>query len=489
MLKTFIALIITLSLPRAFAESFSMRSCMLLPITDTAGNSLGYKVFEGLEEDIKDRGWCDYKPSSEVIGIFSKYRERLPEYLKDENVLKTVAERLKVGTIIRVNLEYEIDKVQVELTVIGENGSDVYMSEKTLLTEMSPDLIITTVNNWLDLYEATIPYDGKVLGVLGDQITFSLPSSKRVIIGQDLSIKRFVNKKQHPLLKKIVEWDSILLAKAKAFNISKGQGLATIKVYTSSKKVVTGDWVRFEAPTRESSITDEKIKELEENSYGKLGELTLAVGLSSQNVSTSSTNGSLKFGGLLYGIHAEAEAWITRNYFAIGEFSRNLGSLSNESGSAESDSPAQNSGTLKIGGGYKYLPLGFFYGPQVNLYAGWANYSYEMDKTTDDGIGTNSFTGILVGAGGSVPVKRELRIFGSGEIIPFGEFDDESNIYGNQKSVSSLNLKIGMHYYYRPNIKIMGMFNAINNSAKTNGSNSEVTYRDTALKFGGVFSF
>ena len=192
---------------------------------------------------------------------------------------------------------------------------------------------------------------------------------------------------------------------------------------------------------------------------------------------------------MLYGIHAEAEAWITRNYFAIGEFSRNLGTLTKNSGNADSDSAGQNSGTLKIGAGYKYLPLGFFYGPQVNLYGGWVNYSYEIEKSRADGLGTNSFSGLFIGAGGSIPVKRELRVFGSGEIIPFGEFDDESNIYGGQKSVSSLNLKIGVHYYYTPVIKLVGMFNAINNSAKTGGSNSEVTYRDTALKFGGVFSY
>lgn len=489
MQKISFSLILLLSFTGAYAESFSMRSCMLLPITDTAGNSLGYKVFEGLEEDLKERGWCEYKPSSEVIGIFSKYRERLPEYLKDENVLKTVADRLKVGTIIRVNLEYEIDKVQVELDIIGENGSDIYMSEKTILNEIRPELILTTVNNWLELYESTIPYDGKVLGVLGDQITFSIPASKRVIIGQDLSIKRLVGKKQHPLLKKIVEWDSNLLAKAKAFNVSKGQGLATIKVYTSSKKVMTGDWVRFEAQTQESALTDERVRELEEDSFGKLGELTLAIGFTSQNLSTNSDNGSLRYGGLLYGIHAEVEAWITRNYFAIGEFSRNLGTLDNDAGDPDLSTSGQNSGTFKVGAGYKYLPLGFFYGPQVNLYGGWVNYSYEMDKSRDDGLGTNSFTGIFVGAGGSIPVKRELRIFGSGEIIPFGEFDDESNIYGSQKSVSSLNLKIGLHYFYKPNIKLLTMFNAVNNSARTGGGNSEVTYRDTALKFGGVFSF
>ena len=35
------------------AETFSMRDCMLLPITDSAGNALGFKVYEALEAHLK----------------------------------------------------------------------------------------------------------------------------------------------------------------------------------------------------------------------------------------------------------------------------------------------------------------------------------------------------------------------------------------------------------------------------------------------------
>ena len=155
--KIFIFLMLTFFSSTSFAENFSMRRCMLLPITDTAGNSLGYKVFERVEKKLKSAGWCDYVSSSEVIGIFSKYREKLSQYLKDENVLKTVARRLKVGTIFRVSLEYDIDKVNVQFDVIGENGTDIYMSEKTIINEVHVDPVMTTVSNWLDIFETSIP--------------------------------------------------------------------------------------------------------------------------------------------------------------------------------------------------------------------------------------------------------------------------------------------------------------------------------------------
>ncbi len=472
-----------------FAETYSMRSCMLLPITDTAGNSLGYKVFEQLEEDIKERGWCDYKPSSEIIGIFSKYRERLPEYLKDEGVLKTVAERLRVGTIVRVSLEYEIDQIRIQMDIIGENGSDIYMSEKTLLNSVDVDLVVSTVRNWLELYEDSIPYDGKVVGVLGDQVTFTIPPARRLLLGQELSIKRFIRKKQHPLLKKIVEWDSSLLAKTNVSSLSKGQGLATVKLYTSKKKLSPGDWVTFEKPTRDNRFSDKKIKEFENNRFGKLGELSVALGLTSHKVATSSRNGGIKGSGPLFGVHVEGEAWVTRNYFAMGAFSRSFGNLGVEGGAADQDSSGQTTGAFRIGGGYKYLPLGFFYGPQINFYGGWAHYSYELDESSDDGFGSSSFSGIFLGVGGSLPVKRQLRLLGSIEIMPFGEFGDDSDIFGRQKSFSSFNLKLGAHYQYTPTVKVLIMINALNNSAQTRGDNSKISFRDNSLRLGGVFSF
>ncbi len=180
MKKILFFLVFVASLARA--ESYSMRDCMLLPITDTAGNSLGYTVFEKVERQLKEQGWCEYKSSSEVIEIFSKYRDRLPEYLKNENVLKTVADRLQVGTLIRVEIKYEVDKLEVSLDIIGENGKDIYMSEKTIINSMDADLATNTINNWLELYEATIPYDGKVIGVLGDQVTFVVSKNKTLNI-------------------------------------------------------------------------------------------------------------------------------------------------------------------------------------------------------------------------------------------------------------------------------------------------------------------
>lgn len=488
-MKFLIFLSILFSSMNTHAEQNSMRRCMILPISDTAGNSFGFKVYEDLEKYIKTTKWCDYASSSGVIEIFSKYRDKLPEFLSDPKVLRTVSDRLRVGTIIRVGLKYDVDKLKLSLDVIGENGSDIYFSEKIILNKIDAYETNTTLVNWLDLYETTIPYHGKVVGVLGDQITFSFAKNKRVAIGQAYRLKRFLKKKRHPLLKKVVEWETEVIAKGKVFNLSRGQALGIIKIYTSNKKVSSGDWVYLEKYDPRKDMNNKNFTKFEEHKFGRLGDFSIAFSTSSSSASTTASSGNNKMDGIIYGISGEVETWITRNYFVTGEFSRKVGTLSKTSGSPASSTTGQSAGVLKIAGGYKYLPMGFFYGPQINLYTGWVNYTYQLDTSAVDGFGTNSISGFLLGVGGNIPLKKGIRIYGSGEILPFGDFEEDDNIFGSTKSISSLVLEIGASYQWSSTVKILGGFEITNNSVKMSGSNSALKYNDTSLKLGGLFGF
>lgn len=486
-LLIFISLVLFTNL--GFTQTNSMRRCMILPITDSLGDSVGFKLYENVERYLKESKWCEYVSSAEIIGIFSKYRDQLDTYLQDEKVIKTVADRLRVGSIFRIDIGYDVDKMNLSLDVVGENGTDLYFSEKAVLNKIDLLQASTTIKNWLELYETNIPYDGKILGVLGDQITFSYAKSKVLSIGQDFKVKRFMNKKKHPLLKKIVEWDSEVIAKGKVFNLSRGQALGVIKVYTSNKKLKPGDWIRLEKPNPAKTNVDKNFSAYEKQKFGRLGEISLALSLSSHTVTTSAASGSNKMNGITYGINAEVETWITRNYLVMGEFSQSFGSLNKRSGSPSSSSTGQNMGTLKLAGGYKYLPMGFFYGPQVNIYAGYARYTYSLDTSAADGFGENSFSGLMLGLGGNIPIKKGIRFFASGEIMPFSSFNDTSSIFGSTKSQSSMELKVGANYIWAPNLKIRASFNVINNTAKFSGANSELSYSDTALRLGGTFTF
>lgn len=473
----------------ARADKYSMRRCALLPVTDTAGNALGFKVYERLEKHLKDAKWCDYVSSAELIEVFSKYRDGLEAHLKEPKVLATVAERLKAGSLIRLDLDYEVNQARMSMEVVGENGKDVYFSEKAVVDTENPMAVAQTAKNWLELYETSIPYDGKVLGVLGDQITFRHPRKMDVSVNQNFRIRRLEGKSKHPLLKKVVEWDTESVARGRIFNVNGGQALGNIKVYERDTKIKPGDWVVLEefAPSQDiAKVTKDQAKA---HQFGKLGFATLYLNLGFGSVGTN-TGESKKAGGLSYGFSGEVEAWITRKWFATGELGRRLATYDEESGSLALDSADVVAGVYKLGGGYKYLPLGYFYGPQINLLAGFANYTYNVEESAADGFGQNSISGVYLGVGGNMPLKKGVRVFGQAEFMPFSEFNEEDDIYGSEKSSSSLVFKGGLKYQYSPLISLDAALEIVNNSAKFDGGDvSQVSYKDNILKLGASFIF
>ena len=278
------------------------------------------------------------------------------------------------------------------------------------------------------------------------------------------------------------------MAEGSVFNISDNQALGMIKVYKDDEKLSPGDWVRLEE-FRSDEIKEADIKKSEEEKLGSLGLLSVALFGSSSSIDTVTPTGSNRWSGRLYGIDLRGEAWITRQYFAALEIMRSLGSLNKASGSPAKKNPNANNGAFKLTGGYKYLPIGFFYGPQIDIYAGYANKTFDVDLSAADGIGQNSFSGLLFGVGANIPINREFRFFTNADFMPFPTFNDEDKIYGSAKSASSLDLEIGVKYQYTVRMTLDASLEARSSKAKFGSGFKEVSYKDNVLKLGATFNF
>lgn len=483
-----IFLLILLIPLQSFAQS-SMRRCTLLPITDSVGGAIAFKVFEKVEIELKKSNWCTYVSNSGLIQIFSRYRENLAQYLKQKEVLKTVAEKLQVGSIIRVALVNEIKGVEIQLEVHGEDGEDLYFSEKTLVDTDDIDTISQNVTNWLETYSKTIPYDAKINGILGDQITLDVGKGYPIQVGQSYIVKRPVSKKKHPLLKKIVDWDTEVLAEGKVFNISDNQALGMVKVYKSDKKLVAGDWVRLE-PYVPDTITEKDLADKKDEEPGTLGIVSVALFGSSSSVDTVTPTGSKRTSGKLFGFNFRGEGWITRQYFAGLEIARSVGKLSEVSGSPDKSPVNAQFSVFKLTGGYKYLPIGFFYGPQIDIYGGYANYTFDLDYSAADGYGKGTISGILLGVAANIPINRDYRFMVQADFLPFPIYEDSDGIYDGATSVSALDLEVGVKYQYTPRMTLDGSIETFAAKAKFSEGFKEISYHDNLkLKVGASFNF
>lgn len=487
MMKKFLIAACLIFSANTFATE-SMRNCMLLPITDGVDNKLGFKVFEEIENYIKDGTWCTYKSNSELINILGQYSKNLEGHLNNKDVLKVIADKTKAGTMIRIALVLGANTADVKVEIIGENGEDRYFKEQTQLKNTDPMVIAQTVKNWLDVYEKTIPYNGRVKGVLGDQFTIDIGKKSQIHNGSDIVIERPTTKRQHPLLKEVIDYQTEKIADARVFDVSDNQAQAKIISYEGNKKLRIEDWVKVRSVESRKVIEQVAYGEKDDNEFGKLGSLGIFLNVGSGSV-TQSGAAEKSMDGMLIGGDLEAELWATRNYWVGLDFGKKFGSYKKNVGTFSSDSNSTDNTAVRFKAGYKYLPLGFFYGPQVDIYGGYGSYTYGINTNTTDGLTEFNFSGLLLGVRGSIPILEGTRMYLLIDFLLTSSYKEKVVTFGPDDSSSNYRLEVGGQYAYETNITLSGGVQILSNKASFKGATKEEQFKDTSVKVGAIFTF
>lgn len=487
-MKKIFILLASIITANSFAAE-SMRNCMLLPITDGLDNKAGFKVFEDIEAYIKDSSWCTYKSNSELINVLSQYSKNLEEHMNNKDVLKVIADKTKAGTLIKINLQMVAGTTDVKVEIIGENGEDRFFKEKTQLRSNDNGLISQTIKNWLDIYEKTIPYAGRVKGVLGDQFTIDIGKKSNIYNGSEIIIERPIGKRQHPLLKEVVDYQTEKIAEAKIFDVSDSQAQAKIINYEVGKKLKLEDWVKVKATESRKAVEQISYSDKDKEDFGKLGTLGIFVSMGSGNIFQGGTSDRSKV-GFLYGADLEAEMWVTRSYWAGLDFGMKLGSYHNDqAGNYTQNSYGTTNTTLRVKFGYKYLPMGFFYGPQLDVYIGYGNYSYGIETNLNDSLTEFTFSGVLLGVRGSIPIQEKIRLYLNFDFLLTSAYKEKVVALGVDESSSHYRFEVGSQYTWAPNLTFVAGVSAVSNKASFSGSIKEEQFKDVSAKLGTIFTF
>jgi hypothetical protein len=467
----------------------SMRNCMLLPVTDSGDSKIGFKVFEEIENYIKDSSWCTYKSNSELINILGQYSKNLESHLTNKDVLKVIADKTKAGTLIRINLQTGAQAADLTVEIIGENGEDRYFKESVQLKNNDVTLISQTIKNWLDVYEKTIPYDGRVKGILGEQFTIDIGKHSHLYNGSEIIIERMTGKKQHPLLKDIVDFQTEKVAEAKIFDVGESQAQAKVVQYENNKKLKLEDWVKIRSGQQRNAVEKITYGEKDNTDFGKLGIAGIYLNAGTSTASQAGTT-IRSMSGLVYGAEVEGEIWVTRNYWIGADYGKKLGTYSKDQGVFATDTNSANNGHMRVKLGYKYLPMGFFYGPQLEGYLGYASYSYGLETHTADQFTEVNFGGVLLGVRGSLPLYESIRVYMLFDFLMAASYTETATILGTSSSNSNYRIEFGGQYTYAPNIAFVSGLSILSNKANfTTGDIKEEQFKDVSVRLGTIFTF
>jgi len=494
MKKIFVFILLVFLASKLLAsEEISLRRCMLLPVADSIKGAISYQIYEKLENYLKDSTWCYYRHNSEIMNILRNYKNNIHEHLNNPEVRNLIAEKTNSGSLISVTIKSLASGSEVSLKIYGSNGEDIYIDEKTNLSHSNIEVIYQTLINWLTKFEKMIPYDGLIIGVLGDQFTVDTGTLYGVMDEDHVDIVRLTEKKVHPLLKTIVDWKYDQVAIAKIFHARKSISQGKVIEYESKKKLKVGDWLVLKKTKKgktEEEIEIMKYPESETFDFGRLGTLGIDIVLGPGSVSQE-TAGTItrKMSGLMYGAKLDLELWATRDFWGSVEIEKKFASLSKDEGTFTKNSNNTDFGIYKIKAGYRYLPLGFFYGPRVDGYIGYAKNSYGVENSAADGIVAASISGLMFGANGNIPIYKDVRIWVELDFILGASYSEEAVVYGEDESSSSYHLEFGGSYAWNPTMSFQGAIGYVSSKAKFESPEREYKFKDTSVRSGVVFTF
>ena len=468
--------ILWISLGTAWAMP-SMRHCLLLPVKDELDGELAFKVFETVEEYLKESDWCFYKSNSEILSILSNHRNNLNDVLEDKKVLRIVSEKTQAGSLIRIKIINRIRGINLEMKVFGANGEDIFFQRETELEDEA--VIDQTLKMWLGAYEKKIPYDAVVVGMLGDQLTIDMGTIRGLHSGMKIKLVRPEGKKNHPLLKQIVSWETKDIAQGRVVHSEAVQSIAKIAENYERGQPKVGDWVVLEgknpAVVVQSGAKGFRSDNDDPYKFGKLGTLGIFFDVGKKTATSMS--------GPLFGATLDSEIWIMRNYWATIEIARGLSTLDAEGERSDENSNQANTSKLDFKVGYRYLPLNFFYGPRLDASIGYAKYSFGLGSK-ENGFAEADLKGVSAGIKGSLPLANSFR-FTLG--LNFLLSPKYSGQYGRPDSTSLYNIIVGGSYAYHPSMTFDFAYDVTVASAQFGEENQRG--KESKLKTGISFTF
>ncbi|MCY4643624.1 MAG: hypothetical protein OXB88_03310, partial [Bacteriovoracales bacterium] len=412
-----------------------------------------------MERYLKGSNWCYYKSNSNTLTLLQSYRPNLDFHLENPELLRKIAYQTKSGTLIRIKiLSWLEEGIDLSMDIVGENGRDIFFSETRRIKEKGIEAIAQTIIDWLKVYKKTIPYDGRVLEVWGRKFSIDIGESFGVFKDDELRAIRPVEKKNHPLLHRIIEWKTEELGGGKIVETSPFRSQAEMIKPSIGKLFQPGDWVLLKKRSR-NNLVDKKKEEIDKAKIGEekskaakienieksfypiskekrkrpsiLGSLSLGLTQGYGIDKTSGLNEIKSVSGWQLGFYGKGELLVTKHYQASLEWEQNYGLYSRGGGQTKFDEIGLMRNVFKLKIGRRFLFQNFLstHTLQMDLFLGHIWQDYDLDFSAEDGHGHHEIRGMVFGLRGEIPFHKDWRGFIGWSFRPFGAYTEDTDIF------------------------------------------------------------
>ena len=373
----------------------------------------------------------------------------------------------------------------------GLNGKLTFFSGKTGLPLLQeelrdyPKFELVEVEKEIELMysriKARLPYRGLVLSRRGQEVTINLGIRSGIKNNDELTVVQFLKLNRHPKLKIMVSTEKEIMGKIKVFKSDEflSFGFITyereVGAVQPQSKLLTQDFVRYNEPV----VQDGKVISGLENrqdrdlSYGanprewlpqeapQYGRIALLAGIGSYNISSSLKAGASAEASSSFApeIGIKGELWISSEWNLLFNIRQSVFSVSAP--------PNSSPGTLNMSvssysvlGAYNFLMSEDFFGPKIQLSAGYSTYNSNTDRTTPLTFTNTNYSGFIVGFAGQFPLTTEVPMDLGAQFNMFlkpGMSESPGTADGSKSNINQFGF-FGV-YHLRSRFKIRGEIN------------------------------
>ena len=426
-----------------------------------------------------------------------------------------VTEKAHADTIVRTVLDKKTNGIDINISLILAGTGELFTTEHDSVgPQASGRETGTKVKQLLKAALKRIPFYGSITGRDGNELTFDIGGAHGLRKHDVVQISRIDNIKRHPLLKSIVDVQLIPVGSAVVDSVEETIAFGHVKNEITGETIqklhkVTAiearmaDTIAAPAPDPLSGAAEQRDSRQatsdapprgETDDRPHIGYVALGVQLSSFSSTSSQNTGTpISGGGFNPGARLSTEVWLTKRWFADMTLGASTVSYSQSVSGATTPTTAFSTSTRVFGidAGYKYLPDGNLYGPQVSAKLGYASYTWSTPVSPADLLSSKSYVGINLGVGGVLPLATyDWGLMMNVNVMLFpGLTEDTFKVVGPSGSASGTTFFLGGYHYFNPKVAVRSGVNVEIFSANDSSGGSSTSQKTFGLLTSVLYYF
>lgn len=491
-------------------QDLTIKSVVLSPTFDNVGGIYARPLEAELRELVNDdKQWA--------LSNYPSDLKLKPESFEDNPTnVSTVLKEAKSDAVLTSRVIKGPRGISIFLTLfVGREGLPFLQEAITDYQGFETADLKNELKKMFETLKYRLPFRSTILSRRGQQVTLNLGSQYGLKKDSSVSVVQIIKVNRHPKLNFMVSSEKEVLGRVKLFKVEPYLSFGYIEmekepgVISVGSKVMPDEFVKYALPVLTPSgrvLQDISTRPDSDVAFGdapeewvptmppQFGKVELLAGLSSytQNVKLNTAGPISGNSSLAPNIMVRGELWLNPEWHLGVQLRQSVFSMDNSLTNSTPSSLNMAMSQYSVNVGYNFLLTNDFFGPKLQLGAGYLNTNFNVDDSSPTAFTTMKYGGLMIRIAGQFPLGDDLPIELGGKL----DFFPSTNLSENKTSGSSAkneisNFSFFVDYRLKTRFKIRGELLFENYSSdfsgtgQRNDSASSTSHKMTTL-MGGV---